>query len=107
VDAAHTDWADSATDGPRHGGLTAFGRTIVAAMNDLGVIVDLSHVAPSTMHDALASTRPPVLFTHSSARAVSDHPRNVPDDVLAALPTNGRVCMVTFVPAFVSAAVAA
>jgi membrane dipeptidase len=103
----NTGWADSATDEPRHGGLTAFGRRVVAAMNDLGVIVDLSHVAPSTMRDALAATRAPVLFTHSSARAVTDHPRNVPDDVLAALPANGGVCMVTFVPAFVSAAVAA
>ena len=103
----NTAWADSATDDPVHGGLTGFGRDIVATMNDLGMIVDLSHVAPTTMRDALVSTRAPVLFTHSSARVVTDHPRNVPDDVLAALPANGGVCMVTFVPAFVSRAVAA
>jgi membrane dipeptidase len=102
----NTEWADSATDEPVHGGLTAFGREVVREMNRIGMIVDLSHVAPTTMRDALATTSAPVLFTHSSCRAVTDHPRNVPDDVLAALPANGGVCMVTFVPAFVSAAVA-
>jgi membrane dipeptidase len=102
----NTEWADAATDEPVHGGLSAFGREVVREMNRIGVIVDLSHVAATTMRDALATTRAPVLFTHSSCRAVTDHPRNVPDDVLAALPANGGVCMVTFVPAFVSAAVA-
>ncbi|MFC4949647.1 dipeptidase [Pseudonocardia sp. GCM10023141] len=101
----NTDWADSATDEPVHGGLTDFGRDVVREMNRIGMLVDLSHVAPSTMRDALATTSAPVMFTHSSSRAVTDHPRNVPDDVLAALPANGGVCMVTFVPYFVSAAV--
>jgi membrane dipeptidase len=103
----NTEWADSATDEPVHGGLTAFGREVVREMNRIGMIVDLSHVAPTTMRDALATTSAPVLLTHSSCRAVTDHPRNVPDDVLAALPANGGVCMVTFVPAFVSSAAAA
>jgi membrane dipeptidase len=102
----NTGWADAATDEPVHGGLTTFGREVVREMNRIGMIVDLSHVAATTMRDALATTRAPVLFTHSSCRAVTDHPRNAPDDVLAALPANGGVCMVTFVPAFVSAAVA-
>jgi membrane dipeptidase len=102
----NTEWADSATDEPAHGGLTGFGHEVVREMNRIGMIVDLSHVAPTTMRDALATTSAPVLFTHSSCRAVTDHPRNVPDDVLAALPANGGVCMVTFVPRFVSAAVA-
>jgi membrane dipeptidase len=102
----NNDWADSATDEPRHGGLTAFGREVVSEMNRIGMIVDLSHVAATTMRDALDATSAPVLFTHSGARAVTDHPRNVPADVLAALPGNGGVCMVTFVPRFVSGAVA-
>jgi membrane dipeptidase len=101
----NTDWADSATDEPVHSGLTDFGRDVVREMNRIGMVVDLSHVAATTMRDALATTAAPVLFTHSSCRAVTDHPRNVPDDVLAALPGNGGVCMVTFVPRFVSAAV--
>jgi membrane dipeptidase len=103
----NTGWADSATDEPEHGGLSAFGHEVVREMNRIGMLVDLSHVAATTMRAALATTRAPVMFTHSSCRAVTDHPRNVPDDVLAALPGNGGVCMVTFVPRFVSAAAAA
>jgi len=102
----NTEWADSATDTPAHDGLTDFGVSVVEEMNRIGMIVDLSHVAATTMRAALAVTRAPVLFTHSSARGVTDHPRNVPDDVLAALAGNGGVCMVTFVPRFVSRAVA-
>ena len=95
-------WADSATDEPAVGGLTAFGREVVSEMQRLGMLVDLSHVSAGTMRDAFDNAEAPVIFSHSSARALCDHPRNVPDDMLARLPDNGGVCMVTFVPAFVS-----
>ena len=102
----NTSWADSATDEPRHHGLSPFGEDVVAEMNRIGMAVDLSHVAVTTMHATLGVTRAPVLFSHSSARALCDHPRNVPDDVLGRLHGNGGVCMVTFVPGFVSQPIA-
>ena len=97
-------WADSATDEPSAGGLTAFGREVVREMQRLGMLVDLSHVSPDTMRDALDAAEGPVIFSHSSALAICDHPRNVPDPILARLPGNGGTCMVNFVPAFVSQA---
>ena len=97
----NNDWADSATDEPGVGGLSAFGRAVVREMNREGMLVDLSHVAATTMRDALDTTSAPVIFSHSSSRAVCDHPRNIPDDVLERLPANGGVAMVTFVPKFV------
>ena len=99
---ANVPWADSATDEPAAGGLTAFGREVVAEMQRLGMLVDLSHTAPPTMRDAFDAAEAPVIYSHSSARALCDHPRNVPDEMLARLPGNNGVCMVTFVPAFVS-----
>ncbi|SDG87007.1 membrane dipeptidase [Lentzea fradiae] len=102
----NTPWADSATDQPEHGGLTEFGRDVVREMNRIGMLVDLSHVAPSTMHAALETSTKPVIFSHSSCRHVADHPRNVPDDVLTKLAANGGVAMITFVPSFVSNGIA-
>lgn len=99
-------WADAATDEPAAGGLAPFGREVVLEMNRLGMLVDLSHVAPSTMRDALAISRAPVIFSHSSCRAVTDHVRDVPDDVLTTMAAGGGVQMITFVPDFVSQACA-
>ena len=96
------DWADSAATAPRHQGLTRFGEEVVREMNRLGMLVDLSHASPDTMEDALRVSEAPVIFSHSSARALCNVPRNVPDAVLRALPRNGGVVMVTFVAAFIS-----
>ena len=95
-------WADSATDEPLHGGLTVFGAEVVAEMNRLGMLVDCSHVAPDTMADALRVSEAPIIFSHSSCRAVCDHSRDIPDAILSKLADNAGVAMVTFVPQFVS-----
>ncbi len=102
--SANVPWADSATDEPAAGGLTAFGRLVVGEMQRLDMLVDLSHVSPATMAAALDAAEAPVIFSHSSTWALCDHPRNVPDEILARLPVTGGVCMVTFVPSFVSQA---
>jgi membrane dipeptidase len=103
----NTPWADSGTDTPQHGGLTTFGEQVVREMNWLGMLVDLSHTSPETMTDTIGVSEAPVIFSHSSACAVNDVPRNVPDNVLRMLPDNGGIVMVTFVPGFLSPKVAA
>ncbi len=101
---SNTDWADSATADPVHHGLTTFGKAIVAEMNRLGMLVDLSHVSPDTMRQAIDTSAAPVMFSHSSARALIDHPRDVPDDVLQLVAKNHGIVMVNFYPGYVSAA---
>jgi membrane dipeptidase len=103
----HTSWADSQALPPVHGGLTPFGEQVVLEMNKLGMLVDLSHTSDGTMDDALRVSQAPVIFSHSSARALCDVPRNVPDDILKRLKANGGVVMVTFVGGFIDPAVAA
>jgi membrane dipeptidase len=101
----NTDWADSSNGDPVHKGLTPFGKAVVKEMNRMGMLVDLSHVSAKTMSDALDVAEAPVIFSHSSARALTDHPRNVPDDILKRVAQNGGIVMVNFVPFYVNEAV--
>ncbi len=98
----HNDWADSANEGPRATPLTEFGKAVIGEMNRLGMLIDISHVSPGTMKAAMAASAAPVIFSHSSARAITDHPRNVPDDVLAMLKDDGGIVMVNYAPGYVS-----
>ncbi len=98
----HNDWADSANEAPRAEPLTSYGKAVVHEMNRIGMLIDISHVAPATMKAALAASKAPVMFSHSSARALVDHPRNVPDDVLRLLGANGGIVMVNYAPGYVS-----
>lgn len=100
----HNDWADSANEAPRKEALTAFGKSVVHEMNRLGMLVDISHVSPRTMKAVFAATKAPVIFSHSAARGLTDHPRNVPDDMLWLIKANGGIVMSTFVPGYVSRA---
>lgn len=102
----HNNWADSSGQPPRHGGLTAFGRDVVRAMNDLGMIVDVSHVSDATFDHVIETTRVPVVATHSSCRALANHPRNLTDRMLRDLARHGGLCMINFFPAFVNEGVA-
>ena len=95
------DWVDSATDAPRSDGLSPFGEDVVRTMNDLGMLVDISHISAASMQDALRVSRAPVIASHSSAFGVAPHPRNVPDEILRELPKNGGVVMVNFYSGFI------
>ena len=98
------DWCDSATDAARHDGLTGFGRAVVGELNRLGMMIDCAHVSAKVMHDVLDASTAPIVFSHSNARALCPHPRNVPDDVIDRVPANGGIVMATFIPPFLNPA---